>query len=138
MIYMQQEQQLNDKTKKELKQLIDDWRAIDDGLKEANRELRGWKQQKKEKEELIMDIINGHDIQLDYDNELIVAEIKDSFKGLNKKYLLDEIKKTLGDEKLAEKCVENIYNNREVVERQVINRKKKKTIKPTRKKTNIV
>lgn len=118
------EQEIDSVSKQQIRQLIDEWREIDDALKEAAAEMKEWRKKKKEKEEMIMKIISGEDIELDYANERIVAENKKSAKGLNKDYIYQEIRKTLRNDEVAKQCVDNIYEHREVVERQVINRKK--------------
>lgn len=117
----------NDKT--EFKKWIKDYIEIDNKLKTANQQISAVRKQKKSIECKISNFIVDNDLEDTVfnipENGSLKLGVSSTVEPITKEYLYKKIQEILEDDKLTKECIDNIYNNRNKIEKSCIKRSKR-------------
>jgi hypothetical protein len=123
----EENQNQEDKSKAEIKEMIKSWEEADDQIAELNKKLKDLKDEKKQYENYIIDYMEeNHNIEVASPNGKIRKSVSKSKTGFNEKIIITGLTEiTKGDETKAKDITKIISQKREIKEKTFLKKAKK-------------
>jgi hypothetical protein len=123
----EENQNQEDKSKAEIKEMIKSWEEADDQIAELNKKLKDLKDEKKQYENYIIDYMEeNHNIEVASPNGKIRKAVSKSKTGFNEKVIITGLTEiTKGDETKAKDITKIISQKREIKEKTFLKKAKK-------------
>ena len=123
----EENQNQEDKSKAEIKEMIKSWEEADDQIAELNKKLKDLKDEKKQYENYIIDYMEeNHNIEVASPNGKIKKAVSKSKTGFNEKIIITGLTEiTKGDETKAKDITKIIAQKREIKEKTFLKKAKK-------------
>jgi hypothetical protein len=123
----EENQNQEDKSKAEIKEMIKSWEEADDQIAELNKKLKDLKDEKKQYENYIIDYMEeNHNIEVSSPNGKIRKAVSKSKTGFNEKVIITGLTEiTKGDETKAKDITKIISQKREIKEKTFLKKAKK-------------
>ena len=115
-------------TKEELVTRIKDWINIDNEITKLQKQIKGYREEKKNMTNSLVDVMKDNEIDcFDINDGKLIYSKSKSKKPINKKTLLDALQGYFkNDDQIAQEVSEHILNSRQEVVKEFIRRKKGK------------
>jgi hypothetical protein len=123
----EENQNQEDKSKAEIKEMIKSWEEADDQIAELSKKLKDLKDEKKQYENYIIDYMEeNHNIEVASPNGKIRKSVSKSKTGFNEKIIITGLTEiTKGDETKAKDITKIISQKREIKEKTFLKKAKK-------------